>query len=211
MSLFKDDSIIQKQRLENLCDGIFAVTMTIMILELKTPENIPQNLEEQKLAEALLSLWPVAEAYVISFIVLGIFWLRHQVQFKYLKSVNMQILTINIFFLLLTGLVPFSVEMMKRYPDDNLPFMIYDINLLVISILLFLQWYYISRNDNIIIDNVLPEMRKKLLFLSFVPIIIFTVSLGISFYNTRIAFLFVYVLPVFYLVYSKLRKTTSSH
>ncbi|MDQ3020139.1 MAG: TMEM175 family protein [Bacteroidota bacterium] len=209
MSFFKDESILPKNRLENLCDGIFAVTMTLMILELKTPQNIPQNLEAQELPDALLSLWPIAEAYVLSFIILGIFWLRHQVQFKYLKCVNIVILSTNIFFLLLTGFVPFSVEMMKQYPDYNLPFMIYDINLLLMSILLYFQWYYISNNDNIIEDNVLPEMKKKLLDLSLVPIIIFTASFAISFFNTRIAFFIVYLLPLFYLLYSRFSKKIS--
>lgn len=197
------ESILPKDRLETLCDAIFAVTMTLMVLELKAPENIPPNLASAELPGALWDLFPAAESYVISFIILGTFWLRHQIQFKYLKSVDMFILVINIFFLLMTGFVPFSVELMKKYPDYNLPFILYSITLLIISILLYIQWYYISSNDTLIKEDVLPEIKKRLLFLSWVPVIIFSISIGLSFINTTAAFRVVYLVPIFYLIYNK--------
>lgn len=197
------ESILPKDRLEALCDAIFAVTMTLMILELKAPENIPANLASEELPGALWNLFPAVESYVISFIILGTFWLRHQIQFKYLKSVDMVILIINIFFLLMTGFVPFSVELMKKYPDYNLPFILYSITLLIISILLFIQWYYISSKDTLIREDVLPEIKKRLLFLSWVPIVIFSISIGLSFINTTASFRVVYLVPIFYMIYNK--------
>lgn len=206
----KINIFLPKERLENLCDAIFAVTMTLMILELKTPDNIPQNMAPEELPPALLDLIPAAEAYVVSFIILGTFWLRHQIQFKYLKSVDLVILITNIFFLLITGLVPFSVELMKRYPDYNLSFMIYVVNLLALSILLFFQWYHISNHDDLIDDKDRPEIRKKILSLSFVPIIIFLLSFLISFVNVRAAFLIIYLVPLVYLIYSWIFKKKTS-
>ena len=87
MSELKDESLLPKNRIEALCDGIFAITMTIMILDLKTPENIPYDLAKDELPKVLLNLLPSVEAYVISFLVLGIFWLRHQIN---LNTSNIQ-------------------------------------------------------------------------------------------------------------------------
>jgi len=99
-----DDSLLPKNRLETLTDGIFAITMTLIILDLKTPENIPYNLAEIELPEILINLLPSIEAYAVSFIILGVFWLRHQVQFKYIRSTNRLLLSVNMIFLLLIGL-----------------------------------------------------------------------------------------------------------
>lgn len=206
----KINLFLPKERLENLCDAIFAVTMTLMILELKTPDNIPKNLAPEELPPALLDLIPAAEAYVVSFIILGTFWLRHQIQFRYLKSIDLVILITNIFFLLFTGLVPFSVELMKKYPDYNLPFMIYVLNLLVLSIILLFQWFYISKHDELIEDKDRPEIRTKLLSLSYIPIIIFLFSFLISFINIRAAFFVIYSVPFAYLIYNwKFKKKSS--
>lgn len=202
MSNDSTESLLPKQRLENLCDAIFAITMTLMIFELKTPQSIPRNLERSELPNALLSLIPSVEAYVISFIILGIFWLRHQIQFKYLESVNFTILFINIFILLLTGFVPFSVELLKEYPDYNLPFMIYSLNLCLISLLLLFQWYYISNHDKISNKILNPSISKKLLHLSLIPLGIFLASFIVSYFNVRYAFFIIYLVPLFYLIYN---------
>jgi uncharacterized membrane protein len=197
----QDQDLYPKERLEALCDALFAIAMTLMILDLKTPENIPPNLVSEELPGVLVNLLPAIEAYAISFIILGIFWFRHQLQFKYLKAVDGFIFTINIFFLLVIGFVPFTVGLKIRYPHYNLPFIIYILNLLLISISLFWQWYYISKHDRILGESFQPEMRKKFLILSAIPMAIFSASLAVSFVNIRAALFVIYIDPIFYFFY----------
>ncbi len=203
MTESKFDPFLPKGRLENLCDAIFAVTMTLMILELKAPENIPVSLETEELPGALWALFPAVESYVLSFIILGTFWIRHQIQLKFLKSIDAVVIVINVFFLLLTGFVPFTVELMKRYPSYDLTFILYDVNLLLIAVLLFYQWHYISNNDILRADELSPEVKRKILYFSFVPILIFVISMIISFINTRAALFVIYLVPIFYVAYNK--------
>ena len=196
-----DDSLLPKNRLETLTDGIFAITMTLIILDLKTPENIPYNLAEIELPEILINLLPSIEAYAVSFIILGVFWLRHQIQFKYIRSTNRMLLSVNMIFLLLIGFVPFTVGIMMRYPLIVLPFRIYVINLILISIVMTYQWMLIGRSKKISAMDISPKRRRRFLILTSIPIFIFILSYLISFINLRAAFFIIYLDPIFYLVY----------
>ncbi len=71
MSDYNDESLLPKNRIEALSDGIFAIAMTLIILDLKTPENIPFNLEYEELPLTLLNILPDVEAYAVSFLVLS--------------------------------------------------------------------------------------------------------------------------------------------
>ena len=207
---YNDESLLPKNRIEALSDGIFAIAMTLIILDLKTPENIPLNLEYEELPLTLLNILPDVEAYAVSFLVLAVFWLRHQLQFRYLKFANRQIIVLIILFLMLIGFVPFSVGLVMRYNDIQLPTLIYIINLLLISVFLSVQGWYISKNKKIRFEEIDPLILKKYYVFSIVPIVIFSVSLIVSFFNLRLAFLLIYLDPAFYSIYRIVKKRTSA-
>ena len=110
MKDIQDESVFPKERLAALCDGIFAIQMTLMILDLKAPDNIPNNLAGEELPAAIYNLLPSIEAYVISFFVLGIFGARHQLQFKFFESIDRVVIMLNLLFLLLIGFVPLRLD-----------------------------------------------------------------------------------------------------
>ncbi|MBK8383004.1 MAG: DUF1211 domain-containing protein [Ignavibacteria bacterium] len=207
---YNDESLLPKNRIEALSDGIFAIAMTLIILDLKTPENIPFNLEYEELPLTLLNILPDVEAYAVSFLVLAVFWLRHQLQFRYLKFANRKIIFLSILFLMLIGFVPFSVGLVMRYNDIQLPTLIYIINLLLISVILSIQGWYISKNKKIRFEEIEPDILKKYYVFSIVPILIFSVSLIVSFFNLRLAFLLIYLDPMFLQYLQNCKKTDIS-
>lgn len=202
----EEESVFPKERLATLCDGIFAITMTLMILDLKAPENIPKNLASEELPAAIFNLLPAIEAYVISFFVLGIFWARHQMQFNFFDSVDRIIIMLNILFLLLIGFVPFTVGLKKDYPAVQFPFILYVSNLTVISLILSLQWEYALKKKLIIKDELSPLLKKRFYMMSVIPIIIFVAAFIVSFFHVRLAFLMIYLFPIFYVLSKKIVK-----
>lgn len=202
----KSNELLPKSRMESLCDGIFAIAMTLIILDLKTPENVPTPLEKDRLPAILLDLLPEAETYAISFIILGVFWLRHVIQLKYIKFVDRKIIAINLIFLLLIGFVPFTTGVLMRYPDYNLSFILYSSNLLLISLLLTTQWFYASSIKEIVSEELTHELKKMFVVFSTVPALIFLCSLIVSFFSIRIAFFLLYLDPLFYLIYRRMIK-----
>lgn len=99
----------QLERIIFFSDAVFAIIITIMILDVKLPEDLvhPTELESQK---ALLHILPKLFAYLISFGVIGNFWMRHLKLFSFLKAFNPQLIVLNLLFLFSISLFPFALS-----------------------------------------------------------------------------------------------------
>ena len=98
---------LSKHRLEGLTDGIFAVAMTLLVIELKVPEHDACT-ARQTWPRASLRLAPTFAAWIISFFVLAIFWFSHHRLFHYVRVVDGGLLWLNILYLGFVSLMPFS-------------------------------------------------------------------------------------------------------
>jgi uncharacterized membrane protein len=128
-----------KGRIEALTDGIFAVAMTLLVLDLKLPER-PAGLDDAGLHEVLLGLLPKLESYVISFLVLCVFWLGHHRLMHLVRGVDHLFLWRNLLFILFITFVPFSTSLMGEHRDlDDAP-LVYGVNLTLILVTQFAMW-----------------------------------------------------------------------
>src|SRR3989304_1493221 len=93
-------------RLETLADGVFAIVMTILVLDLRVPETLGSG----GLAGELAALWPRFATYFISFIVLGIYWFAPPQVFHFLARVNRTIVWLNIVFFMGVPMTPFAAS-----------------------------------------------------------------------------------------------------
>ncbi|MBE2257093.1 MAG: DUF1211 domain-containing protein, partial [Ignavibacteria bacterium] len=92
---------LKVSRVESLSDGVFAIAMTLMVLDLKIPAPTGgEVLTENGLISLFFSGIETLEKYAISFLVLGIYWIRHQAQFTIIQNANRGLLYINIIFLM---------------------------------------------------------------------------------------------------------------
>ena len=144
------------ERLAALSDGIFAVAMTLLVLDLRVPvlEAIHTTqpiwaggaLEsEQGLADALVQLAPRLLAYLLSFLTLGIFWLGQQTQLQYFAHSNRRLAWIHLAFLLAVTLLPFSTGLLAEYITYRLALLVYWANLLLLGLMLLASWRYAQR------------------------------------------------------------------
>src|SRR5512141_1031583 len=117
-----------KTRIEALADGIFAVAMTLLVLDVKLPGTEP-FVTDRALLVRLLSLEHTFVIYFISFVVLGMFWIGHHAQFHYIRYVDHTLLWLNLFFMFGITSVPFSTDLLGDYNELRLPYMIYGIKL----------------------------------------------------------------------------------
>src|SRR5215471_1982543 len=100
-----------RNRIEALTDGVFAVAMTLLVLDIRVPE-LHQPLATAELPLKLLSLWPKFLSYTISFVILGVYWVGHHVQLSFIRRADRPLLWINILFLLWVALVPFPIGLL---------------------------------------------------------------------------------------------------
>jgi len=174
-----------KNRIEALTDGIFAVAMTLLVLDIKPPVHL-----RFETSEALVDHLSVLEhsfvMYAISFVVLAMFWLGHHLQFHFVRHVDRQLLWINLLFLLLAVVVPFSTNLVGDHGHLQLPVVLYAVNLLVLTLLLFLQLRHLAARPHLIAPDLTPEaiahLHRQLLLFGVVPV----VSIAASFYSPRL-------------------------
>ncbi len=121
-SAFKTE--ISKSRLEFLFDGVFAIAMTIMVLELKLPE-LGDKRSVHELGRALLDNWRTFFSYIFSFIILSSFWIGHNTLYAKLMRVTKAIVAIHIWLLAWAAFVPFCAHLIGRYPGNPLALLIY--------------------------------------------------------------------------------------
>lgn len=119
-----------KGRLEAFSDGVIAIIITIMVLELKVPHEASWH--------ALGELWPVFLSYVMSFVFVGIYWGNHHHLLHTIHHVTGQIIWSNMTLLFFLSLIPFTTAWMGENHFENIPVMVYAINLLFCAIAFYL-------------------------------------------------------------------------
>lgn len=119
-----------KNRLEAFSDGVLAIIITIMVLELKVPHG--------DTVDALLDLWPVFLSYVLSFLYVGIYWNNHHHLIHAAKSVSGSILWANMHLLFWLSLLPFTTGWMGENHFTRLPMAVYGFNLLMAALAYFI-------------------------------------------------------------------------
>jgi uncharacterized membrane protein len=194
-------------RIEALSDGVFAIAMTLMVLSLKFPDEFPANPTHAELVDGIIQALPSLEKYVISFLVLGIYWMRHQAQFTFIQFATRGLLYINIIFLMLIALIPATTVFLMTYNSNQIPLQIYLLNNLLICIVLVWHWHYITRiNPNLIVKELTPALIKRGFHMLTGACLLFFVAILLSFWNVRISFLVLYIMPIVFPFYRFVEK-----
>ena len=115
-----------KGRLEAFTDGVIAIIVTIMVLELKVPHGTD--------GAALLALWPTFVAYAISFLTIAIFWVNHHQMFHQAKHIDHWVLWGNLVWLFFASLVPFTTAYLGESHLTPLAAMLYAGNMCLVAL-----------------------------------------------------------------------------
>jgi len=127
------------ERLAALSDGVFAVAMTLLVLELHAP-GVETVHSEQDLWQGLAHLAPRLLMWVMSFLTLGIFWVGQQTQLNHLERSNRDLTWIHLGFLLAVSMVPFSTSLLAEFISFRNALLVYWLNILVLGTTLYLSW-----------------------------------------------------------------------
>jgi len=132
------------ERLAALSDGVFAIAMTLLVLDLRVPASEAIH-SEHGLWHALGDLSPRLLAYFMSFLTLGIFWVGQQTQLSHFARGNRNLAWIHLGFLLAVSLMPFSTGLLAEFITFRIALVVYWLNILLLGIALFASWQYASR------------------------------------------------------------------
>jgi uncharacterized membrane protein len=101
-------------RLETFSDGVFAIAITLLVLEIRVPST-EATAQGRALLQALRELWPSYLGYLISFVTLGIMWANHHNMFRYVRRTDFHFLLINVVFLMCISFLPFPTALLAEY------------------------------------------------------------------------------------------------
>ena len=145
-------------RLEALGDGIFAVAMTLLAIELKWPEL--EDTSWHAFVNAFHQLLPGLLCFVISFIVLGIMWFGHRMVFEYVGRTNRYFIYLGILFYMMVCLVPLSTRFLAENSLQWGTIFVYGLNLSLCNLTLYAQWTYGIKHKGLL-ERELPAQVKK--------------------------------------------------
>jgi uncharacterized membrane protein len=127
-------------RIEAFSDGVFAIAITLLILEIKVPHSA-----QESLAASLLHQWPSYMAFLLSFAYVGIMWMNHHRMFTHIKKSNDVLLVLNLLLLLGVSVVPFPTQVLADNfggPGQRTAAILYNCVYIVIGIFFNLLWRY---------------------------------------------------------------------
>lgn len=163
MNLLKTDRDTQRfstRRLEALTDGVFAIAMTLLVLDLHV-SDIGRAATNHELWEGLQAMQLNIISFVVSFLLLGSMWAVHVRQFEYIKQADRRLTMINTLRLLAVVLIPFTTSLSATYPDIALARVIFPINFFLLALVSFWQWDYATRKENKLYEKLsAAELRR---------------------------------------------------
>jgi len=144
------------ERLAAISDGVFAVAMTLLVLDLHAPAAEAIH-GEADLRQALLALAPKLLVYLMSFLTLGIFWIGQQTQLNNLARADRGLSWVHLLFLLAVSLTPFTTSLMGEFIEYRGALLLYWFNIVLLGAALFASWRC-AVSSKLVKDEVTPEI-----------------------------------------------------
>jgi uncharacterized membrane protein len=135
---------MNKARLETFSDGVFAIVITLLILNISIPD-----VEYEDLWIALNNILPKIFSYIMSFFLIGLYWIGHHLYFDKIQKIDGTFLFLNLILLLLISFLPFPTSLLGKYPNQTLPLVLYGCNLILTNTISFLMLRYVVKNPHL--------------------------------------------------------------
>ena len=174
-------------RLIFFSDAIFAIVMTLLILEIRAPDNVPSDVAATEVPNLVWALWPKFFSYVLSFLVIGTYWIAHHQTFRYVRSYNRTLLWLNLVFLLSISFIPFPTDLLGEYGELRFSVIFYAASLGMARLLLAVVWWYIVAGPILTGEELDPGLARYHFFRSLAIPAIFFLSIGISLVSVNAA------------------------
>jgi uncharacterized membrane protein len=183
------ENLKETARVEAFSDGVFAIAITLLVLEIRGPSSHDLS---GTLLDALAARWPSYLAFLTSFLVIGIMWVNHHYMFKNIKRADQPFLFLNLFLLMGVTLVPFPTALVAEYVqhrDANVAAMVYSGLFFFIAVIFNVMWWYAVKDLRLMDRNVDPIWVKSisdsfrfgpLLYLAAFVLAIFSVPLSLG-------------------------------
>ena len=177
-------------RLEAFSDGVFAIVITLLVLEL----HVPEVHSSQELLNGLQSLLPKFVSFVVSFIYVTIYWINHHQLFHLIKKADRGIFWLNSLFLMCLTFIPFPTALIGSYPHDRVAVIFYGLAMMATAISFVLMKSYIFFSEGLIESG---HAKPAVLYLIAGPLL-YLIAVLLALININFAIAIYLLIPVIY-------------
>ena len=196
---------MHKQRMDQLADGIFAIVMTLLVLDLRVPELFG-FVSDSALWYELQKLVPVFLSYVLSFLVLATYWVAHNfIVTSFAHNMTRGLAYLNILFLMTVALIPFSSHLLGQYYFTQAAIIIYSANIVLIGLMLVVIMRYIIHSPSVENAEFSRADVRMGHIRALVPVIAAVIAVGASYWSPVVPLYVLGIAFVFNLIPGTLR------
>ena len=199
----------QLERLILFSDAVFAIAITLLVIEIKIPELPHDSVTDRELLKSLGHLIPKFIGFLVSFLIIGQYWIVHHRLFGYVVNFNGSLIWLNILFLLAVAMMPFSTGFYSEYVRFHAytPVIFYTANIGLLGLVNFLMWRYVSNPRHRLSENLAAPVARFFSARALTVPVIFIIFSFVYLLNPLIAFWIPPMIPVILkLLFSGMKK-----
>jgi uncharacterized membrane protein len=195
----KAGSVLGKNRLEAFSDGVFAVAITLLVLNIQSPALLQDVVHTGSLQE-LARFAPKFLAFVLSFVIVGVYWVAHHNTFHYIKHSDRNLLWLNILLLMCIAFIPVPTALLGQYPAYQFPVILYGSTLVVTGIVLQTLWWYATGSYRLVDKDIDPHLVAHATRRNLTAPLLYLLAIGISFITIWISLGIFILVPAIYIL-----------
>ena len=179
------DDEVGLERIVFFSDAVFAIAITLLALEIHLPVEAT-GLSDFQLTRSLIEIWPRYLSFMISFLVIGNFWIAHHRRFRFITRYDTRLLLLNLFMLMCIAFIPFPTSVLSENGNRSAT-IFYALSIAGTGLMSAVLWWYVSRESSLIEKTIdVRTARRHLLSILTIPIV-FLLSIGIAYINPDLA------------------------
>jgi uncharacterized membrane protein len=163
-------------RVLTLSDGVFAIVITLLVLEI----HVPELTAGQSLGVALQEVRPSLTAFLISFLVTAISWAGHRDLFAHIRRTDRALVWLNLLYLLPLSLLPFGAALISRYNRESVALSLYGIQVLLIAVTRLVVWLYATNRPRLLYEPISPRTKRVGVLIVAVPAALYVLAILIA-------------------------------
>ena len=174
-------------RIETFSDGVFAIAITLLVLEIQVP-HVEYSPEGTSLLAALVGLWPSYLGYALSFLVVGTMWANHHNRFKLMVRSDHNLILLNTLLLMCTAFIPFPTALLAGYiqgteEQQTTAVASYSGTLAVTAVVFTLLWLYAANGYRLVGRNLDPALLRAMTRRYVLGMVLYATAFALAFLN----------------------------
>src|SRR5262252_3899627 len=185
---------MSKIRLEAFSDGVFAIVITLLILNVRVPDGRTLTLG------ALRPLVPPLATFVLSFIIVGVYWISHHHTLHFVKEVNRRLLWLNLLVLLCVVFIPFPTSLLGTGFNNPLAVRLYGLSLIATNTSGLIFWLYASSHQELMVAPITKAFGRAVFIIQTSPMLVYGLAVVLAGWSTKASLVLYAAVPLFFLL-----------